>query len=268
MAMVLTWLVVSPVVAEQPLTRLIVEKISGNQSAKSIMVIGSDFVALLSEKNELNALYNSEAGNLWLLDHQRKVSQQINRKEVQIFADKLASEVAKFEDSIASLPESQRALSMKRFEQLFEPANRRSARHVDEFVPQGRAGEFAGISCQWHDMIEHQSSGDKLVGAACLVETRVVAQGQALDSFFSDMAVFSNIVKKADTGPIQFPLSGSMAVMSAEPGMMAMKVTYNPESEIVAGVEVLSVTTEIGSIGQYQIPQGYRQKRFSKSLDQ
>jgi len=229
------------------------------------MVIGNDFVALLSEKNELDALYNSEAGNLWLLDHQRKVSQQINRKEIQIFADKLASEVAKFEDSIASLPESQRALSMKRFEQLFEPANRRSAGYVDEFLPQGRAGEFAGIPCQWHDMVELQSSGDKLVGAACLVETQVVAHGEVLSSFFSDMAVLSNIVKKADTGPIQFPLLGSM---SAEPGMIAMKVTYNPESEVTTGIEVLSVTTEAGSIGQYQIPNGYRQQRFSESLEQ
>jgi hypothetical protein len=79
------------------------------------------------------------------------------------------------------------------------------------------------------------------------------------------MAVLSNIVKKADTGPIQFPLLGSM---SAEPGMIAMKVTYNPESEVTTGIEVLSVTTEAGSIGQYQIPNGYRQQRFSESLEQ
>lgn len=231
------------------------------------MLISNTSVAFLTDSNELSSLYNSETGDLWLLDHEKQLAQQINRKEVQIFADRLASEVAKFEDSIASLPEDQRALSMKRFEQLFERANQRAAGQVDEFLPQDRAGEFAGIPCQWHNMVEHQGSGDNLVGAACLAETQFIAHGEALTSFFSDLVAFSHIVKNADTGPIQFPVIGNLMALPSGPGMMAIKISKSPDlSSLTAEMEVISVSTEPHSPVQHQIPDGYRKQRFSESL--
>ncbi|MEH6563014.1 MAG: hypothetical protein V7713_16455 [Marinobacter sp.] len=253
--------------AEQLSTRLTIEQTYGEQRIRTVMVVGGASVAFLSDSNELSSLYNSETGDLWLIDHEHRQAQQINRKEVQIFADRLAIEVAKFEASIASLPDDERDLSMTRFEQLFERANQRAARQVDEFVPQDRAGEFAGISCQWHDMIEHQSTGDKLLGVACLAETHLVAQGQALTSFFSDLVAFSNIVKNADTGPIQFPVIGNLMALPSGPGMMAIKISNSPDlSSRKAEMEVISASTERHLSDQYQIPAGYRQQRFSESL--
>lgn len=265
--MVLPCLLATPVMAEQPSTRLTIEQIYGQQRVRTVMVIGSASIAFLSDSNKLSSLYNSETGDLWLLDHERQLAQQINRKEVQIFADRLAGEVAKFEASIASLPDDERALSMKRFEQLFEPANQRAARQVDEFLPQGRAGEFAGIPCQWHDMVEHQSTGDKLLGVACLAETQLVSQGQVLTSFFSDLVAFSDIVKNADTGPIQFPVMGNLMALPSGPEMMAIKISNSPDlSNRKAEMEVISASTELHSSDQYQIPAGYRQQRFSEPL--
>jgi len=253
--------------AERPSTRLIIEQVYGEQRVRTVMVINNASVAFLSDSNELSSLYNSETGDLWLLDHERQLAQQINQKEVQIFADRLAVEVAKFEASIASLPDDERALSMKRFEQLFERANQKAARQVDEFLPQDRVGEFAGIPCQWHDMVEHQSTGDKLLGVACLAETHLIAQGQALTSFFSDIVAFSSIVKKADTGPIQFPVIGNLMALPSGPGMMAIKISNSPDlSGRKVEMEVISASTERHSSNQYHIPAGYRQQRFSESL--
>ncbi|WP_417514508.1 hypothetical protein [Marinobacter sp.] len=251
----------------EPLTRLTVEQVDGAQRIRTVMVIDEASVAFLADSGRLNSFYNSETGDLWLLDHERQLAQKINREEVQIFADRLANEVAKFEASIASLPEDEKVLAMKRFEQLFERANQRAAGQVDRFVPQDRAGEFAGIPCQWHDMIEHQNSGDKLVGIACLAETHIVAQGQALASFFSDLAAFSKIVKDADTGPIEFPVIGNLLALPSGPGMMAIKISNSPDfSNLRADMEVISASTESHSSVQHLIPKGYRKLRFSESL--
>lgn len=257
----------TPIMAEQLLTRLTIEQIYGEERVETEMVVGPAFVALLSGANELTSLYNSETGDFWQLDHERQLAQKINKKEVQLFADNLSSEVAKFEAKIESLPEDQRALSMKRFEQLFERNNEQSATSVNKFIPQDRAGEFAGIPCQWYDMIAHQNSGDTLVGAACLADTSVIAQGQALTSFLSDLMDFSDTVKNADTGLIQFPAIDNLMPLASRHGMMAVKINYKPDpSNLRADIEVISVSTERHPIEQYQIPDGYRQQSFNESF--
>ncbi|GGC59214.1 hypothetical protein [Marinobacter halophilus] len=256
----------TPAMAEPPITQLTIEQTVGGERIKTRTMIGSAFVASVSENNQLNSLYDSDTKELWLLDHDRQVAQLISQTEVHLFADRLASEVAKFEASIACLPEEERDLSMLRFGQLFARAGKKAVSHVDDFVAQNIDGEFAGIKCQWHNLIAHHSDGDQLLGTACLANTEAFAHGPVLAAFFAELAEFFDIVEQADTGPIPFPVTGNPMALAAHQGMLAIKVIPNLElysSE--ASMEVVSVSTEAHSRSEYQIPDSYRRSRFSSA---
>lgn len=255
-----------PVMAESPITLLTVEQATGETHTRTQTVIGSSFVASLSETDQLSSLFDSNTGELWVLDHDRQVAQLINRAEVQIFAERLASEVAKFEARIASLPEDERGLSLLRFEQLFERASKRAVGHVDDFVAQGTEGEFAGIKCQWHNMVEHHSNGDQLLGTVCLARTDAIANGAVLAAFFSELGELFDIVKNTDTGPIPFPVIGNPMALAANQGLMAIKVVPNPDRySASAGMEVVTVLMETQAQRDYKLPDSYHRQGFSSA---
>ena len=255
----------APIMADTPITQVITEQTVAGERVRTTTMIGDTFVASVSENNQLNSLYNSDTKELWLLDHDRQVAQLISQHEVHLFADKLAIEVARFEASIASLPAEDRDLSMLRLEQLFRRSGQRVVDHVDEFVAQNSEGVFAGITCQWYNLMAHHNDGDRLLGTACLAHTDAFANGATLAAFFAEIAEFFNIVEQADTGPIPFPATDNPMALAAHHGMLAMKVIPHPELDnLQAGMEVVSVSTEGHTRSEYLIPESYQRQRFSE----
>jgi len=253
--------------AEQPMTQLTVEQKMGGQRVITFVAVGDGFVASLTEDRQLDWLFHSDRKELWILDHDLRVAQMVNRTEARIIADRLASAVAEFKASIASLPDDQRILSWKRFEQLFETANRGRIGSVDEFVPENRGEDFAGIHCEWHTMIAHLREGERVVGKACLAETEAIANGPTLAALFSEVTMFSATVKNADTGPVN-PLDANDPVaLAAGLNMIPLKVIpnldlYSPD----VGMEVISVAEKACARGNYRIPDEYQRKRLSDSF--
>jgi len=137
---------------------------------------------------------------------------------------------------------------------------------VDDFVAQGTEGEFAGIKCQWHDMVEHHRKGDRLLGTACLARTDAIANGAVLAAFFSELAELFDIAKNTDTGPIPFPVIGNPMALAAKRELMAIKVAPNPDLyHASAGMEVVTVLTETQAQGDYKLPDGYHRQGFSSA---
>jgi len=256
-------------VAAESSVRLTVEEVYRGEGVTTSMVIGPAFVATLSNSNTLISLYDAETRNLWLLDHDRRLAQQINRTEVRIFANSLAREVAEFRASLATLPEDQRILSMERFQQLFDKSGYGDGyRGVDQFIPQNKTGEFAGVPCRWYDMLDSSRGDTRLLGAACLAESDAITNGKVLASYLTEVTTYFDIVKEADTGPVQFPVIGHWLGMPAKPGFVALKIqgnrgVANDQPEL----EVVSVSVESGSASDdYRIPYDYRRQEFSDSF--
>ena len=254
-------------VAEKPVTRIALEQTQGETSVKTSLLMGNDFIAYLSENDRLEFLYSSETRDLWLLDHDNQLAQLINETIIQDIANRLAIEVSKFRSSLASLPEKERDLSMKRFEQLFESSRKQAAIPADNFIDQKQSGEFASIQCQWHIMITQDDSGDRQLGTACLVKPDVFENGHVLASFLSEVSRFLDIIDEADTGPISFPSAGSPIAFATHKGLLAIKVIPDPEFGIPqTAMEVVSVSTESDPNSQYQLPDDYRRQRFDQPL--
>ncbi|MCB1705183.1 MAG: hypothetical protein KDI17_09975 [Halioglobus sp.] len=222
----------------------------------SLLVIGNDRVATVDANNDVLSIFDAGSGKLYTLDHDHLSYRVSDVASVHRLAEQIAAGMAALESRIAELPAAQQNTAREQLLALFP--QREPVAGESTFVPEGTAGTFAGISCEWFDSLV---DGERR-GRICATAPEKLPGGPTLHSMLKSLSAMYEAMEQADLGSIALPIPENPMAPVAKLGLVPIKMEeYRPaesgEAAVATSVELVSVTEQETSLSVLELPAGY-----------